>query len=407
MKRVSILVFILFPCMAVPQSIRPRTTAAPVRPSLDLLVSRVDAYWKLLLNKQRFQAASYITLSDRNKFQAGATPPFRNPKLKSIELSANRTEATVTVVVQRIIPELRGEVEWPVTQQWRFEKVNWYCRYEPDLPILPGARPTPQQLEIARKEIRKRFRFEKTAFDFGTVRQGKNVLLTLKYSLSGADPASLTLKAPSHSVDSCLNCSRERDINIVNQGLHANEQKLLPGTNQELTIEVPTWSYDGPVRERFSLIAKVQDVDVSFEFSVKGNVYAPVSMIPSILRFKKGERKKEVVMRNNSKSDLEVNRAISETRAITFEPLPARIPAGRELRFTVTIGGEMADSAFPNTIDNVAITFVKSVEDMAGLSFKVFVNYQEQEKQETIAVPGVDSRIQDLMKQSPLKPPNR
>jgi hypothetical protein len=408
MRRLSILFLVLFPCAATTQTNRPRAAAAHARPSLDLLVSRVDAYWKLLLANQRLLAASYINSPDRNRFRAGVTPQFREPRLKSLELSTNRTEATVTVIVKRIIPELRGEIEWPVVDQWRFENGNWYCRYDPHLPMLTGAavkRATPEELAVIKTEIRKRLQFEKTAFDFETVRQGTNVLLTLKYSLSGDDPVLLTLKAPRQSVNVCLSCSRERDINIVNQGVHAIEQKLSPGANQELTIEVPTWSYVGPVSERFTLIAKTERVEVPFEFSVQGNVYAPVSMIPVMLKFGKGEREKEVVMRNSSKSDVEVNRAISETRAITIEPLPAKIPAGQELKLTVRTA-EALDSSLPNTVDNMAITFVKSVDGMAGLSFKVYINYQEEEEQQqTITVPGVDSRIQEQMKQ--MKPLNR
>jgi hypothetical protein len=398
MKRLAFLFFLLFPSIAVPQSVRPKTTAAPARPSLDLLVARVDAYWKLLLAGRRLRAAVYVLPSDRNKFGLGTTPQFTNPRLKSLELSKDRTEATVTVTINRFIPSFPSEMDWPVTEHWVFQRGTWYCRHAPQ--FFPMATASPEQMEMARQQIRDRLHFEKTAFDFGTVKQGKNAVLTLKYTLTGDDSVSVTLKSTSPgSENECYNCSRERGINLMDL------KELPPGTHKEFSVEVPTWGYDGPVSEQFFIVAKIKNVDAPFEFSVRGNVYAPVSMIPRLLKFKKGEHEKEVVMRNNSKSDLEVNPAISETRAITIEPLPAVIPPGQQLTLKVKLG-DTADSAVPNTVDNVAITFVKSVDDVAGLSFRVYLNSGEENQQKT-SNRTADSQIQELIRQNQVRSPKR
>jgi hypothetical protein len=394
MKRLVLASLIFLPCMAVAQTVHPRPPAARPRPSLDLLVTRVDEFWKLLLAKKMLQAAAYVRPSDRSKFSSGGISTFKEPRLKSLELSSDRTEATVTVVVKRIVVALRGEIEWPYINRWHFEKGNWYCRYESFNSILPSGNPnraTPEQVEAAKAEIRSRLRFEKTAFDFGRVDLGQKVVLSLKYSLTGGDPVSVTLQSRSFP-DEC--CGIRRSIHMSPE-----EQKLLPGADQEMTVEVPTRDYDGAVNERFTLVAKVQNLEVPFEFSVQGYVYAPVSMIPRALRFKKGEREKQVVMRNNSHSDLQVKPAISETRQISIEPLPATIPAGQELKLTVR-AGEALDSLVVETPDNVAITFVKPVDGMGGLSFRVIVNAQEENEKQKTAAPDADDQIRELIRQN-------
>jgi hypothetical protein len=333
-------------------------------PSLDLLVSRIDSYWKLLLQKRKLQASQYIVPSDRENFEASDLPPFSNPRLKSIELSADSAEAKTVVTVMRTFLPQATVMEWPVTEQWKFEKGNWYRQISPRRgPMNAGESaaseaPDSEQLEKEKRELREMLRFEKTVFDFGTVRVGASVHLNLKYSLSGNEP--LVAK---------FNDFAE---GFMVRGL--NDQKLSPG-QQELSIEVPTWNYDGAVSEHVALIAYRHNVEIPFEFTIQGNVYVPVSA-PGHLRFKEGETEKEILVRNNSKSDLELLPSFSELGAIIIEPLPTSIRAGQQAKLKVKIAPAF-QTVQRNTIDNMAISFAHPVDGVPSLGISFILNYHE------------------------------
>jgi hypothetical protein len=72
--------------------------------------------------------------------------------------------------------------------------------------------------------------------DFGKVRQGPYLPLKLGYKLNGSEALPFTIKNPI--------------AGLAIQGLKG--QNLLPG-QQELTLSIPTDSYDGAVDERFIL----------------------------------------------------------------------------------------------------------------------------------------------------------
>jgi hypothetical protein len=375
--------------------------AALSKPSLDLLMNRVDGYWKALLAGNRARAAGYVTFSERSNFRSGNTPPFRDPSFKSLELSSDRTEATVIVIVKRIVPPVTAEMDWPVTEHWRFENSNWYKRYDPPhMPIAGLTRPpSATQIDAARRALLKRIQFEKKAFDFGNVNQGKDVVLAVRYTLAGSNPIPLAFRTSAPG-SNCPECDRERGISLRGP----QDQSLLPGNRRELSVEVPTWNFDGAVKETFTLIARSKDVDVPFEFSVHGNVYTPLSILPKVLKLKKGEREKEIMMRNNSKLDIQLEKVISETTAISIEPFPVVIPPGQELKFTLK-AEESLDSAVPNSVDRMAITY-GPVDGFSAISYRVYLNSSE-DAQEKPAAPVNEKEIQELMKENRPFLPNR
>jgi hypothetical protein len=392
MKKLVHLGFLLFLCMGAlgaPQSKAGREVTPPAkslrataRASLDLLLSRVDQYWDLLSKQDRAKAASFIAASDRKKFAVGPTQQFRRPLVKSLEFSNDPNEVIVTVTVKRKIPPLTVEMDWPVKEHWKFENGTWYCRYEPQLPPAAGGiKPSNiAELEIYRQLFRQKLHFEKTELDIGSVNQGTNVVIHLKYSLANSDPIPATVKYDMPASE-CAECSRERGIGFVGP----KEQRLVPGQDEELAIEVPTWNYDGPVKDHFTLVAKARDIEVPFEFWVRGNVYTPLSVIPRRLAFSKGEREKEILMRNNSQKEIRINQYISETRAITLDPFPIVLQPGEEVKVKVK-AGEVIDNALPGTVDQMAITHT-AVDGFLGLSYKIYLNVPK-EKENKPAAPA-------------------
>jgi hypothetical protein len=360
MKNLHAFIVTIAICIAIPAGAQAPPKQPPSTPlSLDLLVSRIDSYWKSLAQKKKVPASQYIAAADRDAFLNAAIPSFSDPRFKSLELSADRKEATTTVVIKRVISPGVQATEWPVIEQWRFEKGNWYRRFQSSsLPMLEGAktkRLSPEQEGDVKREILQSLRFEKSVLDFGTVRESAPVQLSLKYTLAGNERMPIRYKLP-------------RDFGI--QGLSNNT--LAPG-QQELLLEVPTWNYEGVVEVPITLIAYRQGLEVPFEFTVKGTVYMPVSVSPKIFKLDNANPEQELVVRNNSKSDVELVRLHTETGKVSVETLPATVPAGQQLK----LRARFTTRASKSTRDNLAIPFAHPVDGMGAISITALFNPEE------------------------------
>jgi hypothetical protein len=333
-----------------------------VRASLDTLVSRIDGYWNALLQKKKGQAAEYVAAANREKFYSSNFPSFTNPHLKSLELSADRKEAMVTVIVTRVTP-FGAKIDWPVIDRWRFEKGNWYRNIpEKSRAIIPGvemkADSAGEDTEALKNEVRKLLIIENTVLDFGTVRSATPLPLSLKYTLGGKEPMGAIINVP------------------AGFGVEGGNDVMLNPGSHELRITVPTWQLDGVVHEHIGMTVRKLGATVPFDIEVTGNVYVPVSIAPKMLRFKKEENEKEVRIRNNSKSDLDLLSMYSETRQVMIQPLPATVLSGQEIVLKVKLSKESA-SLKANQADNLAISFAKPVDGMNSLSLSVILNAED------------------------------
>lgn len=340
---------------AMPQ--KPKTPQRPAG-SLDLLLSRIDAYWNLLLQKKKAQAAQYIAASDRDAFLNNIIPQFFSWKIKGLEFSDDRTEAKVTLVVKRSLPSM-GTLDWPVTEEWRLQKGNWYRDYKPSfmpLPISNTDLKPKSNRDQAKEAIRRSFRIETPVLDFGTVQQGKPAKLSLKYTLAGDKDLPVKIQTPSGIRNS------EKAAVIV----------FTPGKDRELTFEVQTWLYEGSVNERIVLEARRDGVVVPFEAIVEGNVYVPVSMSPKFLDLNAEEREKEIKVRNNSKEKVELSSLFTESGKVGIEPLPVTLSPGQEITLKARWLGETALST-----DNTVISFASPVDGVAGLSLPVYMRLRK------------------------------
>jgi hypothetical protein len=374
----------------------PKTKSPPmVRPSLDLLVSRIDGYWRLLQLRKKLQAAQYIVPSDRNYFSDIDIPSFSDPRLKSLELSPDRTEATATVIVKRMLFPITQTMEWPVTEKWHFEKGNWYRSFSKTALPFQGSLSgrsrirDPQQDENVRQEIRDILQIETPILDFGTVRESAPVQLSLKYTLKGSEPLAVEYKPTGPG--------------FIIQGLEGRQ--LLPGQNRELLIDVSTWYFQGDVNERLILTAQRQGVEVPIEIVVKGKVYVPVSVTPKVLYFEKNESEKEIQISNNSKTDIELLQVFSETGLMTVQPLPTRIPAGQKLALKVSLTKKVSEIR-PNTRDSISINLAQRVDDVGDVSVMVVLN-STKPKPDGPFNPADNINIQEIIRQNRIELPSR
>jgi hypothetical protein len=370
------------PAMAqAPKTVRSTTQTAPARPSLDALVTRIDGYWKLLTERKKARAGEYVIDADRDNFFSSTIPTFTNPQLKSLELSADRREATATVLVKREMQPFKRMMDWPVVERWRFERGSWYRNFPKmtKLPLPETGNPlelSAEESEPVKAQIRKDFKIEKTVLDFGTVRDTAPLQLSLKYTLSGKDPVLLRFKTP---------------LGFGIQG--GDELEAKPG-EQELRLIVPAWQLEGPVHERITITARRQGVDVPFEIEVRGNVYVPVAFSPKILKFSRGENEKQVRIRNNSKSDIELLPISSETGEIIVEPIPAKVPAGQEVMLKVKLD-KGTENLKANKLDSLVIPLSNPVDDVNSISISVTMNAVDTGR--AANAPSVPKSIADII----------
>jgi hypothetical protein len=329
---------------------------SPMRPSLDVLVSRIDAYWKSLSDQKKMQAAEFIDASDREAFYRSTIPPFSTPQLKSLELSADRKEATATVVVMRTFPLMAPKVEWPVIERWHFERGNWYREFpkssnNPILDSVKASTPDRAQTEKLENEIRTALKVERVV-DFGTVRESAPLQLALKYTLSGKDSFSAKLKMPS-------GLYTEGDV----------EYKLVPG-EQELLVKAVMESLEGPVQKQVVLSVQRENAVVPFEIEVKGFVYVPVSITPKVLSLSPTQAEKELRVKNNTNSTIELLQAYSEAKQITVDFLPTNIPPGGEILLKVKQDTKQAPLV-PGKFYSLSVPLAKPVDNVNFISFSV------------------------------------
>jgi hypothetical protein len=390
-----ILAIILYnlPPNAAAQATDPAPQSQRAKASLDLLVSRVDAYWKFLLEDQRSPAAEYVFPPDRERFLKTPIARFSSPTLKSLELSADRMEARVGVSVKRALPV--GLVDWLQRDKWLFADGNWYLDFDFESKPLPGSERKAQKTggeekgEAAEKELRDRIHFERTVLNFGTVRQGAPVVLSLRYSLDGKEAVEMAIRKSSPAIQI--------------QGL--TNRRLPPGQGRELTVRVNSAAFDGAVDENFILVARAHEIEAPFEFKLQGFVYTPVSIFPKLVELDSAgkEREKEIRVRNNSRETLELKSLQSNAGNIAIEPLPATIAPGQELKMKVR---QIRDVAEPDTAEFICIDFARPVEDMAYVGVNVVINPSPKKKRQ-IADPALSREIQEIIQKQKVNLPPR
>lgn len=346
------------------QSTRSAPPQGETRPSLDALRLRAITYWNLLARGQTSQALQYVEPAWRQNFKARQTPPFSEPRITAFGLSAKPDEVSVTTEVKRIVPPIPNPVYWPVTEKWVFRNGSWFVRVENPaglfpFPSSPGHSVpalSPEESEKRRKAILEALQFEIQDLEFGTVRRGDNVPLSLGYRLAGTEAFGIVLK------------NFPDDLLLLN----LPDRNLPPGKEQKLQMELLTRSYADEVNENFTAVISHQGVEVPFEFKLHGFVYVPVSVTPRALRFLKGEREKEIVLKNNSKSEVTVNAV--RNAGFNVAPLPQKLSPGADCHLRVAV---LSDRSDKNLQSVLSLNFAESVEGVDGLDVPVILNYEE------------------------------
>ncbi len=332
-------------------------------PSLDALVARAGTYWGLLAKGEKSKALAYVRTQSRDNYLNRQAPAFSEPRVTDLELSQNPAEVWVTVKVKRILPLIPTPVDWPVKEKWVFEGGQWsvvitnspdkFARVTGTEPKVPGT--SPEEDEKRLKAIREALRFENNQVDFGTVRQGEQVPIELKYRLTGSEAIVSKLTGAPRGLTRSVSSGRE----------------LKAGEGQKIELSLQTQDLDGEIAGTFTILAVSAGLEVPYEFSIHGYVYTPLSISPRSLKFLKGESAKEVVLKNNSKSAIQILPV--KAADLDVKPLPQTIAPGAECRVTVSL---KLRSYGTNHDAEANLRFAEPVDGVKGASLPVIVNFE-------------------------------
>jgi len=337
--------------------------SAARKPSLDALVTRAGTYWGLLAKGEKSKALAYVRSQSRDNYLNRQTPAFSEPRVADLELSRDPAEVWVTVKVKRILPLIPTPVDWPVKEKWVFEGGQWlvvitnspdkFARVTGTEPRAPAT--SSEEDEKKRQAIRAALHFENSSVDFGDVRQGEQVPIELKYRLTGSEAMTWKLAGAPRGLTRKASGGRE----------------LKAGEGQKIELNLQTQEIDGEIEETFTILAGSAGLEVPFEFNMHGRVYAPLSISPRSLRFLKGETAKEVVLKNNSKSTIQLLPA--KATGLDVQPLPQALAPGAECRVTVSL---KLRNYSTNHVAEIALRFAEPVDGVKSATLPVVVNFE-------------------------------
>ena len=332
------------------------------RPSLDDLVTRASAYWELLAKGQRSKAVEYVQPLTREVFLDRQTPAFSEPRVARLDLSETPDEVWVTVKVKRILPLIPTPVDWPVKEKWVHEGGKWvvvitksdekFARVNEAQPRAPATNPD-QEKKL--ESIREKLHFENNKIDFGTVRRGAQVPIELQYRLTGNDTMAWKLKDLPRWLTRKMSGSKD----------------LAPGEGQKIELSLLTQELEGEISETFTIMAGNAGVEAPYEFSIHGYVYTPVSISPRPLKFLRGETANEVVLKNNSRSPIQLISA--KAAGFEVEGLPQTIAPGAECRLSVKLKFR---SYGTNYGGEITLRFAEPVDGIESIALPVIVNFE-------------------------------
>jgi len=349
---------------------------AASKPSIDLLLARVNAYWTLLAQGKKQLAVEYVRQDYRKNFFNRLEPAFSKPRITALDLSGKPNEVWVTTTVKRDLTSI-GRVDWPVNEKWVYTGANWHVviadsttPFSSGHPAsLPASR-SPDDIEHEKAHLREILQFERREVDFGPVREGERAQSALKYRFQGNDILSIRTKnlPPGLSLIGTL------------------DDKLQNGQDQEIKLEwrPEHFDYDGKVQVPFSIFVRNGDLEVPYEFELRGSFYSPLSISPGRLLFAKGESEKELEVRNNSHSEVTVQSIYSAGVKVLIQQIPLVLPAGGSARLKVRV---LEPVAGRNRREVFSLILAAPVEGMTSLVAAMVLNYEEQEQKDDEAVP--------------------
>ena len=113
------------------------------------LRSRAESYWRLLASGDREETSRFLRPEDRPYFLEHPEPPFQDPEVKGIELSADGNRAVARIGFNLFTPI--GPFRWEIRQAWTCVGGEWVAEprrstgnpFQTDSPTAAAAPPPP------------------------------------------------------------------------------------------------------------------------------------------------------------------------------------------------------------------------------------------------------------------------
>ncbi len=266
-------------------------------PDLNLLRSRVEAFWKLRQQGRKQEALNYVDPSCRKNFLDRSELKFLSFSLDQMRFIPNSSSVIVTVTVRLPFPQFPAPVDSPVEETYVFRNGNWYAQVAPaaDLKQLfqdskerkSATGPSPEVVEKMRKEL-DQLEIKPEQIQLGELRQGIAKVFSVGYKNSGTLPARVKInKTPP-----------ELSVN----GLVAY---IYPGKSGTSLFTLDTTNLDGKISDKIAFLVSNEGAEITREIPVEGYVKAPLSFTPPHLVLGQDSRC-EVSIKNQTQQVIQI-----------------------------------------------------------------------------------------------------
>ena len=267
-------------------------------PDLNLLRSRVEAFWKLRQQGRKQEALNYVDPSCRKYFMGSDEQKFLSFSLAQMRFIPNSSSVKVTVDVRLLFPQFLAPVDSPVEETYVFRNGNWYAQVAPaaDLKQLfqdskepkSANGPSPEVVAKMRKEL-DQLEIKPEQIQLGELRQGDSKVFSVGYKNSGTLPVRVKIKKapPGLSVNSLI-------------------ADIYPGKSGTLLFTLDTAYLDGKISDNIAFLVSNDEAETTRELPIEGYVKAPLSFTPTHLVLGQDSRC-EVNIKNQTQQAIRIN----------------------------------------------------------------------------------------------------
>jgi len=284
--------------VAMPPGTATNSISQRPAPDLNLLRSRVEAFWKLRQQGRKQEALNYVDPSCRKYFMGRDEQKFLSFSLAQMRFIPNSSSVIVTVDVRLLFPQFLAPVDSPVEETYVFRNGNWYAQVAPaaDLKQLfqdskepkSANGPSPEVVAKMRKEL-DQLEIKPEQIQLGELRQGDSKVFSVGYKNPGTLPARVK-------------------INKAPPGLSVNSliADIYPGKSGTLLFTLDTTYLDGKISDKIAFLVSNEGAEITRELPIEGYVKAPLSFTPPHLVLGQDSRC-EVSIKNQTQQVIQIN----------------------------------------------------------------------------------------------------
>lgn len=259
---------------------------------------------------QRLKALDFVIPEKRELLVASGGMPFVRPKIVGIDFTDAGDRALVRVRVQMLAKDAPGGyLSWVVTDTWLWKRNTWYLDLNDAKVQNPfQANAVAEDTQTAAKELDSKFKVLQTTIDLGVILQFESRKITVPVQYSGSSTVAVDIDSPGSVV------SAETPLRVG------------PDT-RELSVSFNSGDWEGPFTFPISLKIRNQAGSIERQVSIKGTVFAPLTIrqIPSPFPDVPG-KEMQILVHNASDNPISIRSVSSDDKFETTELQSAIAP---------------------------------------------------------------------------------